>query len=70
MGAKLGYVVNQYGLIVAWAYAAANVADHAFWALIADYQEKLVILTDMAFHRWEGDPPNHKEATLWVKRGT
>ena len=29
VGAKLGYVVNQYGLIVAWDYASANVADIA-----------------------------------------
>ena len=58
VGATLAYVVNQYGLIVAWDYAAANVADNAFQAVIADFQDELVILTDTAFHSAEGDPLN------------
>jgi hypothetical protein len=66
VGAKLAYVLNHYGLIVAWDYACAHVADNAFHELIADFQEKMVILTDMAFHRAEGDPPNQKAC----KRGT
>ncbi len=66
VGAKLAYVVNHYGLIVAWDYAAANVADNAFHDLITDFQDEMVILTDMAFHRAEGDPPNQKAC----KRGT
>ena len=66
VGAKLAYVVNHYGLIVAWDYAAANVADNTFHDLIADFQDQMVILTDMAFHRAEGDPPNQKAC----KRGT
>ena len=66
VGAKLGYVVNQYGLIVAWDYAAMNVADNAFRALIADFQDEMVLLTDMAFHSAAGDPPNQKAC----KRGT
>jgi hypothetical protein len=66
VGAKVGYVVNRYGLVVAWDYAAANVADNAFRDLIADFQEEMVILTDMAFHSAAGDPPNQKAC----KRGT
>jgi hypothetical protein len=66
VGAKLGYIVNQYGLIVAWDYAAANVADNAFCDLVADFQDEMVIFTDMAFHSWHGDPPNQKAC----KRGT
>jgi hypothetical protein len=66
VGAKLGYVVNQYGLIVAWDYAAANVADQAFQDLITDFREEMVILTDMAFHRKDGDAANQKAC----KRGT
>jgi hypothetical protein len=66
VGAKLGYVVNHYGLIVAWDYAAANVPDNAFHDLIADFQAEMVILTDMAFHAKAGDPPNQKAC----KRGT
>ncbi len=66
VGAKLAYVVNQYGLIVAWDYAAANVADNAFRNVIADFQDEMVLLTDMAFHSATGDPPNQKAC----KRGT
>jgi hypothetical protein len=66
VGAKLGYVLNHYGLVVAWDYACAHVADNAFHELISDFQEEMVILTDMAFHRAEGDPPNQKPC----KRGT
>jgi hypothetical protein len=66
VGAKLGYVVNHDGLIVAWDYAAANVADNAFQTLITDVQDQMVILTDTAFHTASGDPPNQKVCT----RGT
>ena len=66
VGAKLAYVVNQYGLIVAWDYAAANVADNAFRDVIADFQDEMVVLTDMAFHSTTGDPPNQQAC----KRGT
>ena len=66
IGAKLAYLVNQYGLIVAWDYAAANVPDNAFRDLIADFEDQMVVLTDSAFHSAEGDPPNQKSC----KRGT
>ena len=41
-------------------------ADNAFQELIADFQDTMVILTDMAFHCAEGDPPNQKAC----QRGT
>jgi hypothetical protein len=66
VGAKLAYVGNQYGLIVAWDYAAANVADTAFHDLIADFQDEMIIFTDMSFHTRVGDPPNQKAC----QRGT
>ena len=66
IGAKLAYLVNQYGLVVAWDYAAANAPDNAFRDLIADFEDQMVVLTDMAFHAKEHDPPNQKAC----KRGT
>ena len=66
VGAKLAYLVNQYGLIVAWDYAAANAPDNAFRALITDFQDEMVIFTDTAFHNKDGDAPNQKVC----KRGT
>jgi hypothetical protein len=66
IGAKLAYLVNQYGLIVAWDYAAANAPDNAFRDLIADFEAQMVVLTDTAFHATENDPSNQKAC----KRGT
>jgi hypothetical protein len=66
VGAKLAYLVNQYGLIVAWDYASANVADNAFGALVADFVDEMVVFTDLAFHTHGGDPPNQKAC----KRGS
>ena len=66
IGAKLAYLVNQYGLIVAWDYAAANVPDNACRDLIAEFQEQMVVFTDTSFHAAAGDPPNQKAC----KRGT
>jgi hypothetical protein len=66
VGAKLAYLVNQYGLVVAWDYAAANAPDNAFRALIADFQDEMVVLTDTAFHATADDPPHQKAC----KRGT
>jgi hypothetical protein len=60
VGAKLVYVVNQHGLIVAWDYAAANVADTAFHPLLAEFRDEMVILTDSGFHAKSGDPSNVK----------
>jgi hypothetical protein len=66
VGAKFVYVLNQHGLIVAWDYAAANVPDTAFQRLIRDFQDEMVIFTDMGFHAKAGDPPNMRAC----KRGT
>lgn len=66
VGAKVVYVVNQWGLVVAWDYAAANVADNTFHDLIRDFQDEMVIFTDTGFHAQQGDPMNMKPC----KRGT
>jgi len=55
--AKLTYIVNQFGFVVAWDYAAANVADNAFQSLIAEFQDDMIVLGDTSFHA-AGDPPN------------
>ena len=66
IGAKLVYVVNQWGLVVGWDYASADVPDNAFHGLIRDFQDEMVIFTDTGFHAKDGDPPNMKPC----KRGT
>lgn len=66
VGAKVVYVVNQWGRVVAWDYAAAKVADNTFHDLIRDLEDEMVIFTDTGFHAQHGDPANMKPC----KRGT
>ncbi len=66
IGAKLVYVVNQWGLVVGWDYASGEVPDNAFHGLIRDFQDDMVVFTDTGFHAKAGDPPNMRPCT----RGT
>jgi hypothetical protein len=60
VGGKLCLLLNQYGLVAAWACDTANVADNTFQWLIRQFEERMIILSDMAFHAAEGDPSNLK----------
>ena len=59
-GGKLCVLVNQWGRVVAWADATANVHDSAFHPLIARFEGQTVVLADGNFHRKVGDPANLK----------
>jgi hypothetical protein len=60
VGGKLCLLLNQWGLIVGWACATANVADNTFQWLIRQVEEQMIVLSDTAFHATEGDPANLK----------
>ncbi len=60
VGGKLAYIVNQWGLVVAWDCATANVHDTTFQPLIAQFAETMVVCADTHFHAKAGDPPNMK----------
>ena len=60
VGGKLCLVLNQWGLIVGWACATANVADNTFQWLIRQVEERMIVLSDTGFHAAEGDPSNLK----------
>src|SRR2546426_2083518 len=60
VGGKLCLVLNQWGFIVAWECATANVADNTFQWLIRQFEERMIILSDTGFHAAEGDPANLK----------
>jgi hypothetical protein len=60
VGGKLCLLVNQWGLVVAWSCATANVADNTFQWLIQQFEERMIVLSDMAFHAAAGDPVNLK----------
>jgi len=59
-GGKLCLVLNQWGLIVAWECATANVADTTFQWLIRQFEEQMIVLSDTGFHAAAGDPSNLK----------
>ena len=56
VGGTLCLVLNQYGLVVAWACATANVADQTFQWVIRQFEERMIVLSDTAFHAAGGDP--------------
>jgi hypothetical protein len=60
VGGKLCLLLNQYGLVVAWACDTANVADNTFQWLIRQFEEHMIVLSDTGFHAAEGDPSNLK----------
>jgi len=60
VGGKLCLVLNQYSLVVAWECATANVADNTFQWLVRQFEERMIVLSDTAFHAAEGDPTNLK----------
>ena len=60
VGSTLCLLLNQYGLVVAWACATANVADNTFQWLIQQFEERMIVLSDTGFHATEGDPANLK----------
>lgn len=60
VGGKLCLIVNQWGLVVDWDCATANVHDSTFQPLVAKYDGGMIILSDTAFHAQSGDPANLK----------
>ena len=54
VGGKLCLLLNQWGLVVAWDCATANVPDNAFQWLIRQCEERMIVLSDTAFHATEG----------------
>ena len=45
VGGKLCLLLNQWGLVVGWACAPANVADNTFQWLIRQFEERMIVLT-------------------------
>src|SRR5262249_36757909 len=60
VGGKLCLLLNQWGLIIGWACATANVADNIFQWLVQQFEEQMIVLSDIGFHAVEGDPSNLK----------
>ena len=44
VGGKLCLVLNQWGLVVGWECATANVPDKTFQGLIRQYEDRMIVL--------------------------
>jgi len=67
VGGKLGFVLNKFGLVCDWDCDTANAADNSFQdPLIAQFDGRMIVLTDTGMHSARGDAPNMKVC----KRGT
>ena len=60
VGAKCCYILNQWGRIVAWESATDNVSDTKLTAMIREFEEEMIVLTDTGFHARIDDPTNLK----------
>jgi hypothetical protein len=60
VGGQLCLVLNQWGLVVAWACDTANVAYTTFQWLIRQCEERMIVLSNTGFHAAAGDPHNLK----------
>jgi hypothetical protein len=60
VGGKLCLLLTQWGLVVGWACATAHVADTTFPWLMQQFDGRMIVLSDTAFHAAEGDPANLK----------
>src|SRR5262249_53104687 len=60
VGGTLCLLLNQWGLIVGWACATANVADNTLQWLVRQCEDQMIVLSDTAFHPAEGYPANLK----------
>jgi hypothetical protein len=58
VGGQLCRRLNQWGLVVAWAWATAHVAAKSFQDLLRQCEEPMMVLSDTACHAAEGDPTN------------
>jgi hypothetical protein len=58
VGGKRCCILNQWGLMGAWACATANVHNTPVHPLIAQLEGQMIVLADTGFHAKTGDPTN------------
>jgi hypothetical protein len=60
VGGKWCLWLHQWGVIVAWAWATAHVAENTLQWLLRPCEERLIVLSDTGCHAAKGDPTNRK----------
>jgi len=58
VGAKVGLVLNKWGLVAGWDCSTANVHDSVFHPMVARFEDEMGILTDHGFYLKAGNPSN------------
>lgn len=58
VGAKVGMVLNKWGLVCGWDSNTANVHDSAFHPMVEHFKDIMVVLTDHGFFSTAGNPTN------------
>jgi hypothetical protein len=65
VGGKLCFILNQWGLMCAWDCATANVYDAHFHPLIAQFDGRMIVLTDNGVPCQERRSCQHESLSAW-----
>jgi hypothetical protein len=70
VGGTVCLLRQQWGGIVAWAWATATVAENTLQWLMRQCEAPMILLSDTAFHAAAGDPTNRKlcQRGAWEER--
>ena len=60
VGVRLCWILNDYGQVVDWAAAPLNTADKNFHPMIAQLEERSIVLADLGFRSVDDLPTNLK----------
>jgi hypothetical protein len=60
VGIRLCWILNDYGQVVDWAAAALNTPDQNFHPMVAQLEDRSIVLSDLGFRAAQGIPSNLK----------
>ncbi len=60
VGIKFGWLLNDFGRVVAWDWNTMNVKDKYFNPLVEPFQAQTILLADYGFRDQDGVPDNMK----------
>lgn len=60
VGIRLCWILNDFGQVVDWAFAPLNTSDQNFHPMIAQLEDRSIVLADLGFRSAQGIPANLK----------
>lgn len=60
VGIRLCWILNDHGQVVDWAFAPLNTPDQNFHPMIAQLEDRSIVLADLGFRSAQGLPANLK----------